>query len=69
MLLNITAKTLSHICKNIKFYLWLRNKNYLFVSTSSEEVLVIRTPVTRPNDSTMHRSNFVGECKETKKWI
>lgn len=68
MLLNITAKTLSHICKNTKFYLWL-GKNYLLVSTSSEEVLAIRTPVTRPNDSTMHRSDFVGECKKTKKWI
>lgn len=69
MFLNIIVKILFYICKNIKFYFWLRNKNYFFVLIFSEEVFVIRILVIRLNDFIMYRSNFVGECKEIKKWI
>lgn len=47
----------------------IKLKNYLFVSTPSEEILAIRTPVTRPNNPTVHSSDFVGEGKETEDWI
>lgn len=40
--------------------------HHLFVSTPSEEILAIRRPVTGPDDSTVHRSDFVGEGKKTE---
>lgn len=60
-----------HTCNNIILHsktIKLK-KNYLFVSASSEEKLAIRTPITRPNNSTVHSSDFVGEGKETENWV
>lgn len=60
-----------HTCNNIILHLKTikLKKNYLFVSASSEEKLAIRTPITRPNNSTVHSSDFVGEGKETENWV
>lgn len=60
-----------HTCNNINLHLKTikLKKNYLFVSASSEEKLAVRTPITRPNNSTVHSSDFVGEGKETENWV
>ena len=60
----IPVITSFYIWKNIKIL-----KHYLSVPTSSEEKLVVRTPITRPNNSTVHSSDFVGEGKETENWV
>lgn len=44
-------------------------KNYLFVPTPSEEIHAIRTPITRPNNSTVHSSYLVGEGEEAENWV
>lgn len=44
-------------------------KNHLFVPTPSEEILAIGTPITRPNNSTVHSSYLVGEGEEAENWV
>lgn len=44
-------------------------KNYLFVPTPSEEILAIGTPITRPNNSTVHSSYLIGEGEKAENGV